>query len=329
MVRVEKEEKILVCEFSSWYHLLGIFSFLRFLNKKFRKLVFIHNGFKGVKINFPFFIFDIYSEEVIHCKHGDIRKEIEKKDKVVFLTQNKFSIKFPMLAILGGFSIKTTLIEEGIGSYGGWKEHFRALVREKILSESGVVRKTTGAFNVLTKIPVVLFSFMLKKNNWYIFDEKGNAKREVVEAYKSALNDLLKFYDIPEFNNNESVFISSPFAELGLIDEAEYVSNVTKIVNGKREGFLIKPHPIERLHKFDGMRIVEDIPFELILAKNKNNNINVYCFGSTVLYTSNIFSEVKPFWVKGYDCFYGLFSSLQKKIMYENSLIYGEENDKK
>lgn len=308
---------VIICIVNSWYHGLGAYSYLLETlgrKKQVEKIIFYSGGFFDAKVScLSFFDFDQFGEkfEVVEgwAELDGAIGRISSDDECLLITPSKLPYYAVRSLVNNDLKFSMLLVEEGIGSYGGFVQDIKAAVRES----RGWRRKIRALFAYGYK-KLVISKYSASSEKWLNFNSDGSLNDRVVKAYRKALVEISSQIDedIPDF---DVVFLTSPFVELGLQSKEEYLTSLVK--EGVKGRVLVKPHPIERINKYEkiGFTVYSGgLSSELILM-SMFSKPEVYCFSSTSLYTSKIFFDLKVCRMKEGDKFYSSLSRSQKKII--------------
>jgi len=222
--------------------------------------------------------------------NANIKKHLKKNDKYLIFT---WSIENPIVrfSLLYLKDYEVNLIEDGTGSYIDWQDN--KLLGIKSFIAISLIKLLTNVFS-LSKNKIknkVTKGWSLFRNSFPEFDIKKNIIQKkyfikVINTQSETCKNNI------ELKDNSLVFISSPYVEVGLLKEEEYLeillSNLKKIK--KVDYFYWKPHPRISLKK-EQQRInfinnKLNINFHLI---NINTNIELIAYMNRykkIIYTS-------------------------------------------
>lgn len=306
-----------IASVSSWYHMLGVTSYFYGNQKKAKKLIIIVGSFFGFT---PFAnkeFFNNCADEII------ILKSLEKLKSLALPVNNKYTIistsPYPYNVSQALKSKKLNfnliIIEEGIGTYGGYKQRIQAICRESSSPKKTDKAKLVLRDSISLLIKKIIFK-KTKKEYWLNFDKKNlDINNNVVIGYQTAIEKIKK--NNTDLDLKKSIIIiTSPFVELGLVDSDKYINYIKSLTKKTNRNIYIKPHPIENKNKYESIGIVIDpsTPIEMILCNYPKETI-LYSFSSTSLYTAKLFFNLNVIRLNEFDLFYNLLGKNQKKII--------------
>jgi len=321
---MSRQKTIVIASYTSWYHTLGISSYLAacHVNPDFSILV-ANDFFDRKRCLGDTPLRYRLGDYALVNSYGEIDRELSRLPENVdvhVLSTSAFPYNLTSALRKRHIPYKLVVIEEGIGSYSSAYGLLQAKLRESQLS---VFKKMLFCFFVVFKSIFKFLVFLRKeKFYWYNF-EKGSLviNADVVESYRSELKLWADF----EKNKNQSVFdgfencvlfVSSPICELNLVSKDDFVNSVKEFLP-KDKKLYIKPHPIEDVAKYSDLAFEtfdNDLPFEVLMCRVDASTL-VYSFSSTCCYTSFLFLGKKIHRIKGVDVFYDKLSLQQKKII--------------
>lgn len=317
-----KPKKILIASFTSWYHYLGICSFLQFHCGEFDTVFLMSQHFFGHRNNIDKRVVEKYARNVCVVDELELLQSmLHRFDfsdcNVTIASTSKYPYRLAKL--IRAFSKKFNVVcyEEGIGSYSGAFKHLNGQVRESATNSR--VAKLARYMGFASSWVLKYFYFLgVKKRYWLIFNKKTLAvNADVIDSYQSVISDISH----SSIKNNELlpgsiVCISAPLYELGVMTKNDYLDRLALFFKDS-DNVCVKPHPIEDAYKYKklGFVVVEtDLPYEL-WASSLSNSYDTYTFSSTCVYTSYLFFGAKVFRMSSLDYFYGALSSRQQKII--------------
>ncbi|WP_223473516.1 alpha-2,8-polysialyltransferase family protein [Pseudomonas sp. BF-B-27] len=308
---------IVIAHCSSWYHFLGLYAYLNSQKKKYSEIHLIHEGFLQKKAKIPTYAVSIFCDNLKVYENIDhLQKVLAPKGKikqdVIIITTNAHPTKLLSITKKAN-SVETIQIEEGIGSYGNFKQLVLARLRES----KGYKRKLIALPKIaLRELAIKIVPHLAKKTSFLMFSRDGKTiNNEVVSSYREALHDLSTHTDCSHLDVSKLV-ISSPFTELGMISADKYTKTLTQCLGDISGNVFIKAHPLEEHEKFKHLNLVTDeIPVELLILKNSQHLKEIYCFSSTAIYTCHLLLGITPKRISELDLFYKNFSLEQRRII--------------
>lgn len=314
-------DKVYFCILSSWYHFLGASSYFEALGGRARKLVVLVEVFFDKKVSIDPEKLRKYTGEVVFV--NTLAEAIVSLNEEIFVTVvSPFEMPFYASRALRRVNIDHdfVVIEEGIGTYGGKLKTAKAAVRESIGAGG-----RWGWFYFFTfefKYVLKWFYFLaFKKTYWFNFDRSGRVlNARVRENYIKAFS-WIALDGQSEINfegRRVFLFVTSPFLELKLCDLDEYMFVVDKVISQALvdEIIVIKPHPIERVNKYSsGLRLSPSVPLEMVLFQLPKENVRVFSFASTSIYTAYILFGIKTHRISSFDLSFGGLSASQQRII--------------
>lgn len=315
--RHQEVNSIVIGHCCSWYHFLGLYAYLNSQKKRHQEIHLIHEEFHQKKTKIPTELLSKFCEKLeVHESINDIRRIITAKEKTRFnitlITTSNHPAKLLSLTKRANSS-EVVQIEEGIGTYGNFKQLVLAKLRETKGSHGKALALSK---TILRSIAITLFTSNARKISFLMFSKDGRkTNNDVIIAYKEALQYLSKHTHCTQSNISQLI-ISSPFSELGMISSQEYTERLKNHFNEISDNPFIKAHPIEEIEKFKNLNMVtDDIPVEILALKNKPHLKEVYCFSSTAIYTCHLLLEITPKRISDLDLFYKKFSPEQRRII--------------
>ncbi|HEX6592498.1 MAG TPA: hypothetical protein VF050_10910 [Moraxellaceae bacterium] len=314
----------LICEYTTWYHLLGVLAYLHSLPERPAHVIFVRGGsFFGNTVAFPQAVAETLAERVSFCSDSAGLAEYlpgvrARGRPVVLVTPQQYPLRPALELHRHGIRHRVIVTEEGIGSYGGEWQVLSALWRE--WRAQGTLTLQRAAAALFTRLAKMVYFLPRKREYWQLFDRRSWLPRpEVVAAYKAVLPALAGARRTePPLPLPCTLFMSTPLYELGKMDADRFRQLLLAVADnaGGREQLVIKPHPIEGLEKYAGYRVIAPgTPLELLLLETNPEQVRLVGFSSTTLYTSWLFFNIRPLRVAAGDWLYDGLSRRQKGII--------------
>jgi len=320
---MSEKKTILIASYTSWYHALGISSYLAANHVTPDFSILIANEFFDKKRGLDdTSLRDRLGDFTLVKSYREVEQEVLRLPEnidIYVLSTSAFPYKLTAAVRKKSIPYKLVVIEEGIGSYSSVYSLFEAKLRESRLP---LLKKILFSFSLFLKAIVKFFVFFKKKRcYWYNFNKSNlSINKEVVKAYKSELKSLSlsgkKSQSLENKLENCALLISSPFCELNLVCEKDFVKGVRDGMP-KNKRLYVKPHPIEKVSKYNGAgfdTFSTDLPFEILMC-DVDCSVSLFSFSSTCCYTSFLFFGKKIHRIKDVDAFYDKLSRRQKKII--------------
>lgn len=320
----------LVCSLTSWYHHLGLIAYILGNDIKVKNLILIKSTFFDVVMPYESEALSSLSEKVIYLTHLDELHAVLKEntpDYVYLFSSNPYPRRAAKAISSLEIDYKIIEVEEGLGSYRGVIGEIKARF---LLTKARHNLLFSMLSSVIQYFVLIAKKFMFKNipyEGWLNFDRKGTHENtHVSESYKKALDYLKKIKKVSlesEINNNDCLIIGSPFVELKMIDEKDYISRLKEISDKYNRAF-VKPHPIESTLKYAalGAEIIDPlIPIERI-APNIGKEAHIYSFSTTSTYTLNLFFGLQTRRIANLDCLFSKLTTEQKNIIRKYSTEY-------
>lgn len=317
-----QKKTIVIVSYTSWYHLLGVFSYLTKNNIKPDFSILVVNSFFDKTRVFDSEILSRYlGNYVLNYTYSDIAAHVDKLTDdidiyVISTSDTPYRLTLPLRR--KSYKYKMVVVEEGIGSYSTRIKNVFSHYRES--KKSGVLGWFYFA-KVFILMVIKFFMFIkVPRVYWYNFDRAGlRVNKDVVDSYKSILKEM-RFCrkKIPLFERSDrvSMLIGAPLCELGLIDDATYIDKLESVFKDYNRVY-VKPHPIEDLRKYSkaGFELMaEGGPFELVYG-DEMEDVDIYTFTSTCCYTSRLFFDKKILRLSEFDPLYSGLTKAQRAII--------------
>jgi len=319
-----EKKTIVIASYTSWYHSLGVSSYLAANQIKPDYSILIANEFFDRTRSLddtP--LKHRLSDFTLVKSYGEIDMEVKrlpKNIKVYVLSTSAFPFRLTAALRKRSIPYELVVIEEGIGSYSSAFGLLKAKLRESRLS---LLRKIPFTITLIAKATFKFLVFSNKKKCfWYNFERSGlSINKAVVDSYR----DELRLWCTGGLNRNKSaknylrnciLLVGAPLSELNLVSERIFIDGIKSAapIHGKK---YVKPHPIEDILKYNGSGFEifsSDLPFEVLMGE-LDASVAIYSFSSTCCYTSYLFFCRKVCRVKDIDILYDKLSRRQKKII--------------
>jgi hypothetical protein len=148
-----------------------------------------------------------------------------------------------------GRPLRVVVVDEGIGSYGGWRTRRDSWRREGGRGPWPAVRAlaVTGARRLLTDERWALYR---RDGAGWRVDDRGAAE------FRRRLEDFAP--GVMPGGGAAAVFLSQPWVELGVLGEQAYLGHLREIAAGCRAAglaFLLRTHPAEDPDRYAGLAV--------------------------------------------------------------------------
>lgn len=316
----------LICIFTSWYHLLGITSYLESLPRKPNNIIYIQGTFFDKKVDISRVPLGKYCNNYFILNKTDslrdsIRALDNRTNRMTIVTAIN-AARLSLILYREGILHDVVRTEEGLGSYSDSLQMIKGYVllyRKQY--KASLIKSLSKA--LIYRLSNLFHTALVRHKCWLLFDAKSLKERtEVALHHKIALESITANVKPTIFNDSHvTIFISSPLVEIGKIDNKRFsrILDEIRISASKGRTLYIKPHPIEDLSKYTGMNVVApNVPLEQLLLWNKNRNIKLIGFTTTSLYTSNVLFGIRPSRLVSHDDLYRTLSRKQKLLIDSN-----------
>lgn len=329
-------KKVGVFRVVSWYHFLGLCAYLEAKSfggqKEQVRLVLIIGTFFGLKRQFPVSKLERYANDVVVLDSWQddlIDTYFSSADEVLLFSTVAPNFSQVMRARKVCSRVKCVRLEEGIGTYAGWRQQFYTIVHLHG-GQAGRKLRYFGRYLVAKFVKPILAKVLLKgilEEEWVNFNRKTlEVNESVVASYKRALRYLCEGELESEIFLAErgDLLISSPFSELGLVDQALFFESLQGLVDARKNDglFYVKPHPVQQLTLDGAVTIPGTVPVEKIVFSNQEKIGDIYGFSSTTCYTLALFLGKKVIRLGALDHFYSRLGKRQKSIIDRFTVVF-------
>tara|TARA_Y100000815_G_scaffold274257_1_gene307782 strand:+ start:4088 stop:5086 length:999 start_codon:yes stop_codon:yes gene_type:complete len=325
---VDKGFDLVVCKFSSWFHLVSILSYLEGLNTRPATVVFFQDSFMGrrapvdesVLLNCAdnVFFFTSFKElDGFFCTEVGLDKA--SATRMALVTPSKRPYRFYRLLKKYSSNVSFTLTEEGLGSYGGILQDVRACVREDL---GGSLMPLAVKYMVASILIVGLdlyFSLVERRREvFFLFDRALVINEDVKSRYLKTIQRLVPENYIFLRGQSFVLVLTPPVVELGVLSKDEFLICLSELRDScQMDGeFVIKPHPVEELEKYSGLSVLPaGIPAEWVLTRCSDQISGVVTPSSTSAYLAKALFGREVVRFAGFDPLYNTLSRRQQRLV--------------
>jgi len=317
-----REMDLYVCKFSSWYHLLGVLAYFKRLKTKPRCIAFLATPFKGVSARTNERVMSECAEEVFFLKSVDELNSLlldarwERK-RVGLVTPTKRPYRVYKLISSKAASVKLILTEEGLGSYGGYRQDVKAYLREDLARVKWPLPIKYALALAVIFLLNSYFKFRVNER-CFIFDSSLRLDQRMSSSYLDVLDTLSPMdFSLPGAGKYILV-VTPPVVELGLISEEQLLAelDVLRVSLTGLADLLIKPHPIENVTKYRKFAVLPaDTPAEWILMRCSEQIVQVVTPSSTFAYVSKFLFGRETRRFPGFDPLYETLTDRQQRLV--------------
>lgn len=320
----------LVCSLTSWYHHLGLIAYILDNDIKVKNLILIKSSFFGKIMPYETEALSLLSENIFYLNDiADLHTVFEdhSPDYVYLFSSNPYPYKLAKALSSKKIQYKVVEVEEGLGSYRGIIGELKASFLLARAEHNFIFSMHKLIIKLLILIVKKLWFKNIAYESWLNFDHRGEiADIRVNESYRKALAYLHKTKKVElgvEIEKDDCLIIGSPFVELRMINEEQYICRLKEVGKNYNKVF-IKPHPIEEPLKYEnlGFKIINPLlPVER-LVHNIDKEAHIYAFSTTSTYTLNLFFGLQTRRIADLDCLFSKLTTEQKNIIRKYSKEY-------